>query len=55
MGPDLSINGNKPQSNLIVETERALIDAKREKVIEIFKASTEVHDVIEAAKRNPYL
>ena len=55
MNPEHALHGNKPSSNQIIESESTLIDAKKEKIIEIFKASTDVHEVIENGKRNSYL
>ena len=45
--------GHKPDSNQIYDAEQALIEQKREKCIEIFKQSTEVFEVLEAAKKDP--
>jgi hypothetical protein len=38
-----------------LDAETLLIETKREKVIEIFKASTEVFEILEAAKKDPVL
>jgi hypothetical protein len=55
MNANLPRQGSKPQSNQILDAETLLIETKREKVIEIFKASTEVFEILEAAKKDPLL
>jgi hypothetical protein len=55
MNPNLPRTGAKPQSNQILQAERLLIESKREKVIEIFKQSTDVFEILEAAKKDPVL
>ena len=47
--------GNHKTSNQVKENEHALIEQKKDKVIEIFKASSEVHDILEHAKREVFL
>ena len=55
MQNDASIAGAQPGSNQIKENEHALIEQKKDKVVEIFKASTEVHEILESAKREVFL
>jgi hypothetical protein len=55
MQQDASIAGAQPGSNQIKDNEHALIEQKKDKVIEIFKASNETHDILEAAKREVFL
>ncbi len=55
MDPNHAKYGYKPNSNLIYSTEQTLIESKRDKVIEIFKQSTEVFEILESAKKDPII
>lgn len=46
MNPELAVTGCSPDSNQIREQEELLIDSKKEKLFELFKASGEVHDIL---------
>ena len=46
---------NNPESNQILEQEQLLIESKREKLVEVFRNSNEVHDLLMEAKTNRYL
>lgn len=53
MNPMHARQGYKPDSNKILQTEQLLIESKKEKVVEIFKASGEVFEILESAKKDP--
>lgn len=55
MDPNHAKMGNKPNSNQILFAEQQLIDSKRDKCIEIFKAGTEIFEILEAAKKDPII
>lgn len=55
MNPELPRLGAEPESNKILESEKLLVETKREKVTDIFRQSTEIHDMIEGAKQNKLL
>ena len=55
MNPNHGKFGNKPQQNTLLQTERSLIEQKYDKIVEIFKASGEIHEILETAKRDPLL
>jgi hypothetical protein len=46
MQNDASIVGAQPGSNQLKDAEMELIESKKDKIIEIFKASTECHDIL---------
>ena len=52
MDPMFAEHGHKPESNQIYDAESLLIDSKQEKLNELMKQSTEVHDIIESAKND---
>jgi len=45
--------GANPESNQIKEKETALISSKRDKIVEIFKGSSEIHHLLKDAATNP--
>ena len=55
MNPMHARQGYKPDSNQILKSEQLLIESKREKVVEIFKACGEVFEILEAAKKDPMI
>ena len=55
MNPEHGRVGYKPNSNTIYFQDKALLESKREKVVEIFKQSTEVFEILETAKRDPVI
>lgn len=48
-----AIRAVKPESNINLLTDQALLEQKRDKCIEIFKTSTLVHDIITKARYDP--
>lgn len=55
MNQDASITGAEPGSNKIKDNELALIELKKNKILEITKASTDVVNALDQAKSNPLL
>ncbi len=55
MNPEHGRVGYKPNSNTNYYQDKTLIEQKRDKVIEIFKQSTEVFEILENAKRDPII
>ena len=52
MDPLLAEHGNLPDSNKILDAETLLIESKQDKLCELMKQSTEIHDVIESARND---
>ena len=52
MDPNFPKYGYKSDSNQIYQIEQQLIEQKRDKVVEIFKQSTEVFEILDAAKKD---
>ena len=52
MDPNHAKMGYKPNSNQIYQNEQTLIESKRDKCIEIFKAGSEIFEILEAAKKD---
>ena len=55
MQADASVSGAQPGSNQIKEAQDALIEQKKDKIVEIFKQSTDIHDLVEGVKNEPFL
>lgn len=55
MDPNHAKMGYKPNSNQIYQNEQTLIESKRDKCIEIFKAGSEIFEILEAAKKDPII
>ena len=55
MQNDASIVGAQPGSNQLKDAEVELIESKKDKIIEIFKASTECHDILQSAGKESFL
>ena len=55
MQNDASIVGAAPGSNQLKDAENELVESKKDKIVEIFKASTECHDILQAAQKESYL
>ena len=45
--------GAKPESNQILETEESLIQARKEKCLEVFRNNTDIRDLITDTQLNP--
>ena len=50
MNPQHYQNGNLPGSNEILQAEQLLVESKQEKILELIKQSTEVHELLENIK-----
>ena len=50
-----AIRGVNPESNINLQSDQELLEQKKDKCIEIFKASTQIHDIIKAARSDPKL
>ena len=46
MQNDASVVGASPGSNQLKDAETDLIESKKDKIVEIFKASTDCHDIL---------
>jgi len=46
MQNDASVVGAAPGSNQLKDAETELVESKKDKIVEIFKASTECHDIL---------
>ena len=55
MDPAFAEHGHQPDSNKILDAENTLIDSKSEKLGELMKQNTEIHDIIESAKTNMHM
>ena len=53
MDPSFAQTGHQPQSNRVLDAERLLVDSKAEKLSELLKTNTEIHNIIEGAKNDP--
>jgi len=45
--------GAKPDSNMIKDTENILIGGKKDKCLEIIKASSEIYNIVNSSSTNP--
>ena len=48
-----AIRGVKPESNINLQNDQAVLDQKKEKCIEIFKSCPQITDVITKARSDP--
>lgn len=53
MDPNHGVLGNRPDSNKLLTDEMLLIDAKREKLIELIRQSTEIHEQLDKTRSDP--
>lgn len=53
MNPEHGQSGVNPESNQILESENLLLDSKHEKLMELMKANSDIHDLIESYKNDP--
>lgn len=49
------IRGVKPESNINLQTDQALLESKKDKCIEIFRTSTQIHEILTKARVDPNL
>ena len=52
MDENLPEHGNQPESNKILDAETLLVESKTEKLVELMKQNTEIHDIIENSRTN---
>ena len=50
MDPAFPEHGHKPDSNKIYDAEALLIESKTEKLNDLMKQNTEIHDIIESTR-----
>lgn len=49
------IRGCKPESNINLQTDEALLESKKDKCIEIFRTSSQIHEILTKARHDPNL
>ena len=45
----------KPESNINLQNDQALLEQKKDKCIEIFRTSSQIHEILTKAKNDPTL
>ena len=55
MNPNHARFGCDPQSNRLLENERAIIEAKQEQCLELIKQNNEIHDLLQQAKTDKHV
>ena len=53
--PSFGIRGVKPESNINLQNDQALLESKKEKCYEIFRTSTQIHEILTKARADPNL
>ncbi len=49
------IRGVKPESNINLQNDQALLEQKKDKCIEIFRTSSQIHEILSKARNDPTL